>query len=85
MPKTKEKVYKEFKYPNGKTLRLTKEDFEAIVKHFIWLDQQEKFLRFRGKFSPKEWVKVDQNILELIREHGSTEILRNAKKEQESL
>jgi cytochrome c len=44
-----EMAYKEFRYPDGKVLRHTKQDFQAIVEYFIWLDRQATKLRAEGK------------------------------------
>lgn len=65
-PVTDEKVvasgegetYKEFKYPDGRILRLTKSEWDEIVRHFIWLDNQATFLHKSGRIKKKEWIKV---------------------------
>jgi len=52
-------IFKEFKYPDGRILRLTKPEWDEIVRHFIWLDKQALLLQKSGRISKKNWAKVD--------------------------
>lgn len=38
----KEPIYKEYKYPDGRVLRLTKEEFEKVCEVFLMLENTQR-------------------------------------------
>ena len=47
-------IYKSFKLEDGRTLEMTKEEWERLVEYFATLDRWKRDLERVGKWPPKD-------------------------------